>query len=109
MCGRYTMLADQMKVKQRFGLTEDIPGLEKSYNIAQGQQILAVIHDGKKRRAGYLRWVFVSFWAQDKKSGYMMINARSETIHQKPSFKHLLGRKHCLIVADSFYEWQKTE
>src|SRR5699024_2371205 len=109
MCGRYTMLADQMKVKQRFGLTEDIPGVEKSYNIAPGQQILAVIHDGKKRRAGYLRWGLVPFWAHDKKIGYKMINARSETIHQKPSFKHLLGRKHCLIVADSFMNGKKRK
>lgn len=109
MCGRYTMLADQMKVRQRFELTGVIPGFKKSYNIAPGQQILAIIHDGKKRRAGYLRWGLVPFWAQDEKVGYKMINARSETIHQKPSFKHLLGRKHCLIVADSFYEWQKTD
>lgn len=102
------MLADQMKVKNRFELAGDIPGFEKSYNIAPGQQILAVIHDGERRRAGYLRWGLVPFWAQDEKIGYKMINARSETIHQKPSFKHLLGRKHCLVVADSFYEWQKT-
>jgi len=108
MCGRYTMLADEMNVLQRFQLEQRIEGFEKSYNIAPGQNVLAIIHDGKRRRAGYLKWGLVPFWAKDEKIGYKMINARSETIHQKPSFKHLLQRKHCLIIADSFYEWQKT-
>src|SRR5699024_891824 len=102
MCGRYTLLADEMKILQRFHLDKGIVGFEKSYNIAPGQNVLAIIHDGKNRRAGYLHWGLVPFWAKDEKIGYKMINARSETIHQKPSFKHLLCRKHCLIIADSF-------
>lgn len=110
MCGRYTLLADELKLLQRFQLEKQIAGgYAPSYNIAPGQQVLAIIHDGQKRRAGYMRWGLVPFWAKDKKIGYKMINARSETLHEKPSFKHLLLRKHCLIVADSFYEWQKTE
>lgn len=109
MCGRYTLLADEMKILQRFHLDKGIVGFEKSYNIAPGQNVLAIIHYGKNRRAGYLHWGLVPFWAKDEKIGYKMINARSETIHQKPSFKHLLCRKHCLIIADSFYEWQKTD
>jgi putative SOS response-associated peptidase YedK len=108
MCGRYTLLADEMKIRQRFMLEQAIADYEMSYNIAPGQNVLAIIHDGEKRRAGYLRWGLVPFWAKDVKIGYKMMNARSETIHEKPSFKHLLLRKHCLIIADSFYEWQKT-
>ncbi|HLQ71585.1 MAG TPA: SOS response-associated peptidase, partial [Bacillota bacterium] len=79
------------------------------YNIAPGQQVLAIIHDGKKKRAGYLRWGLVPSWAKDEKIGYKMINARSETAHEKPSFRKLMAKKRCLVVADSFYEWQKLD
>src|SRR5690625_683611 len=109
MCGRYTLLADELKIRNRFGLMEEIIDYMPSYNIAPGQNVLAVIFDGKERRAGYLKWGLVPFWAKDEKIGYKLINARSETIHEKPSFKHLLLRKRCLIIADSFYEWKKTD
>src|SRR5690625_2250951 len=109
MCGRYTLLADEIKIRNRFELEQEIVDYVPSYNIAPGQQVLAIIFDGKQRRAGYLKWGLVPFWAKDEKIGYKMINARSETVHEKPSFKHLLMRKRCLIVADSFYEWQKSE
>src|SRR5690625_3071709 len=98
-----------MKIRQRFDIDREIADYGPSYNIAPGQNVLAVIHDGNDRRAGYLRWGLVPFWAKDEKIGYKMINARSETIHKKPSFKHLLLRKRCIVVADSFYEWKKTE
>lgn len=109
MCGRYTLLKDELAIRRRFQLEAPLQNYTKSYNVAPGQQVLAIIHDGKKRRAGYLRWGLVPFWAKDEKIGYKMINARLETIHEKPSFKHLVMRKRCLIVADSFYEWQQTE
>ena len=109
MCGRYTLLADELEILREFGLEQEIESYETSYNIAPGQNVLAIIHDGDKKRAGYLRWGLVPSWAKDKKIGYKMINARSETAHKKPSFKLLMSRKRCLIVADSFYEWQKKE
>jgi len=109
MCGRYTLLADELKIRTRFNLEQEIANYVPSYNIAPGQNVLAIIHDGKQRRAGYLKWGLVPFWAKDEKIGNKMINARSETVHEKPSFKHLLLRKRCLIVADSFYEWKKTD
>lgn len=109
MCGRYTMLGDQLDFLDEFDLEEPIEGYHESYNVAPGQDVLAIIHDGKKKRAGYLRWGLVPSWAKDPKIGYKMINARSETAHEKPSFKQLMSRKRCLIVADSFYEWKKTD
>lgn len=109
MCGRYTLLADELKVRQRFHIPTAISQFEPSYNIAPGQNVLAVIHDGVKRRAGYLRWGLVPSWAKDEKIGYKMINARSETAHEKPSFKKLMARKRCLVLADSFYEWQQID
>ena len=109
MCGRYTLLAEEVEVLNEFGINRPIEGYHPSYNIAPGQDVLAVIHDGTEKRAGYLRWGLVPSWAKDKKIGYKMINARSETAHQKPSFKNLMARKRCLIVADSFYEWKKED
>lgn len=109
MCGRYTLLADELKIRRRFELPGEIPTFEPSYNIAPGQNVLAVVHDGKKRRAGYLRWGLIPSWSKDEKIGYNMINARSETADIKPSFKHLMVRKRCLVIADSFYEWKPTD
>jgi putative SOS response-associated peptidase YedK len=109
MYGRYTLLADELDIISAFDLNQDrIENYEPSYNVAPGQDILAVIHDGKEKRAGYLKWGLVPSWAQDEKIGYKMINARSETAHEKPSFKKLMNRKRCLIIADSFYEWKET-
>lgn len=109
MCGRYTLFADEADIMEEFGLTRRIEGYEPSYNIAPGQNVLTIIHNGKEKRAGYIRWGLVPSWATDEKIGYKMINARSETAHQKPSFKQLLSRKRCLIIADSFYEWKQTD
>lgn len=108
MCGRYTLLADELKIRQRFDIPYEIDNYHPNYNIAPSQQVLAIIHDGKKRRAGFLKWGLVPSWAKDEKIGNKMINARSETAHVKPSFRNLMARKRCLVIADSFYEWQKT-
>ncbi len=109
MCGRYTLLADELKIRQRFDIPYEIDNYHPNYNIAPSQQVLAIIHDGKKRRAGFLKWGLVPSWAKEEKIGNKMINARSETAHVKPSFRNLMARKRCLVIADSFYEWQKTE
>lgn len=110
MCGRYTLLADELDIIKAFDLNQEwIENYHPSYNVAPGQDVLAIIHDGKEKRAGYLRWGLVPSWAKDEKIGYKMINARSETAHEKPSFKQLMTGKRCLIIADSFYEWQKTD
>nr|WP_239534173.1 SOS response-associated peptidase [Thalassobacillus pellis] len=109
VCGRYTLLAEEVEILKEFGLEHQIPDYTPRYNIAPGQKVLAIIHDGDQKRAGFLKWGLVPFWAKDPKIGYKMINARSETAHEKPSFKNLLKQKRCLIVADSFYEWQRTD
>ena len=108
MCGRFTLLADEIEILDEFGIQHSIKSYQPSYNVAPGQQVLAIIHDGQEKRAGYLRWGLVPSWAKDEKVGYKMINARSETAHEKPSFKKLMSQKRCLIVADSFYEWRKS-
>lgn len=109
MCGRYTLFAGESEIIRAFGIDRFVGTYEPSYNIAPGQNVLAIIDDGEERRAGYLRWGLVPSWAKDPKIGYKMINARSETAHELPSFRKLMARKRCLIIADSFYEWEKTD
>jgi putative SOS response-associated peptidase YedK len=79
------------------------------YNIAPSQNILAVINDGEKNRLGYLKWGLVPTWAKDASIGHKLINARSETLHGKPSFKQAFRKRRCLLIADGFYEWKRDE
>ncbi|MFD2616400.1 SOS response-associated peptidase [Terrilactibacillus laevilacticus] len=109
MCGRYTLVTDLDILKERFLFSNDVL-IEPRYNIAPGQNILTVVSDQtNRRRAGLLKWGLVPFWAKEPKIGYKMINARAESIDEKPSYKTLLSRRRCLILADSFYEWKATE
>ncbi|QDP39330.1 SOS response-associated peptidase [Radiobacillus deserti] len=107
MCGRFTLHATIEELFDQFEIDQLFAEYQPRYNIAPGQNVLAIIHDGQKKRAGYLKWGLVPGWAKDPKIGYKMINARSESAHEKPSFKKLLTSRRCLIIADSFYEWKR--
>jgi len=109
MCGRFTLLADELALRKRFLFKNDVTEVKERYNIAPSERVFAIICDDSIRRGGFIQWGLVPFWAKDKKIGHRMINARVETVHEKPSFKHLLTRRRCLIVADSFYEWKTNE
>lgn len=77
--------------------------------MAPSQQILSIVSDGENKRGGFLKWGLVPSWSKDSKIGYKMINARSETVDTRPSYKNLLKRRRCLIVADGFYEWKNED
>ncbi|MEC1353461.1 SOS response-associated peptidase [Bacillus sonorensis] len=111
MCGRFTLFADYETIIDRFDIDQMIPKEQyrPSYNIAPSQPVLAVINDGASQRLGYLRWGFIPPWAKDEKIGYKMINARAETLSEKPSFRKPLISKRCIIPADSFYEWKRID
>ena len=112
MCGRYALYTDYAAILERFGIEESAIGegeYSPSYNIAPSQKVLAVVNDGAKNRLGYLKWGLVPPWAKDQKIGYKMINARAETAAEKPSFRHAFKKKRCLVIADAFYEWQRTD
>ncbi len=106
MCGRYSLKADIAQLAMRFEFAVDDLEHEPAYNIAPTQQVLTVTSQSE-RRAQYMRWGLIPFWAKDKKIGYRMINARGETVAEKPSFRTALRKRRCLILADGFYEWQK--
>ncbi|MDT3415155.1 MULTISPECIES: SOS response-associated peptidase [Brevibacillus] len=109
MCGRFTLVTDPEKLMSRFHLQEIPFDLKPRYNIAPGQQIPAILADGGRRRIGQLRWGLVPSWAQDDKIGYKMINARAETLQEKPAFRRLFERKRCMIPADGFFEWKQMD
>ncbi|WP_456279282.1 SOS response-associated peptidase [Bacillus sp. AK128] len=110
MCGRFTLYSDFEEIIERFMIDEAIQQelYKQSYNIAPTHSVLSVINDGKKNRLGYLRWGLIPPWAKDIKIGTKMINARGESLHEKPSFRKAYQSKRCLVLANSFYEW-KTE
>ena len=109
MCGRFTFATTPDKIMERFQLSEIPFEIHPRFNIAPGQPILAIIEEQCKRRIGQLRWGLVPSWAKEEKIGYKMINARAETLTEKPAFRNLFARKRCLIPADGFFEWRQTQ
>jgi putative SOS response-associated peptidase YedK len=110
MCGRFTLTDPDADLAVQFNLPE-IPDLRPRYNIAPTQPVAAVRVPAKSsaREMVLLRWGLIPFWARDPKIGSQMINARSETVAEKPAFRAAFRRRRCLVVADGFYEWQKTD
>ena len=105
MCGRYTLVADIAELGERFGFDADgLPHLP-SYNIAPTQMALAVTN-GDGRHAFRMRWGLVPSWARNLSSGRPMINARAETVAERPAFRSAFRRRRCLVIADGYYEWQ---
>lgn len=111
MCGRFTLTASVEELLDRFDIEFFLQQGEyaPSYNVAPSQSVLAVINDGAHNKMGFLRWGLIPPWAEDMSIGYKMINARAETLHEKPSYRNAYQKKRCLIVADSFYEWKKID
>lgn len=111
MCGRFTLTAQFNEIIDRFNIEAAIQEelYQLSYNVAPSHSVLSVINDGEKNRLGYLRWGLVPSWAKDEKIGNKLINARAETLTEKPSFKEAFRKRRCLIIADSFYEWKRHE
>ena len=86
---------------------DEIFGLKPRYNIAPTQEAPVIIQAVGKRTLELFRWGLIPWWAKDPAIGNEMINARAETLTERPAFKHLLGTRRCLVLADGFYEWRK--
>ena len=111
MCGRFTLRATPEALNRLFPSLFDGVALQPQYNIAPSQSVLAVRlnHESGQPEAVRLRWGLVPFWADDPKVGYSLINARVESVRTKPAFREAFKKRHCLVLADGFYEWQKKE
>lgn len=109
MCGRYKLTVPFREIVRLYNLTNSV-NLRPRYNIAPTQDVLAIIYDGatKQRPGEMFRWGLVPFWAKDIKIGYHLINAKAETITERPAYREAFKTRRCIIPADAFYEWQET-
>ncbi len=107
MCGRFAFFAPREAIQLAFGTVRNLD-FEPRYNIAPTQNIVAfTLDDDQALRADHFHWGLMPFWAKDPSIGNRMINARAETLAEKPSFRRPYRRRRCLIPASGFYEWQK--
>ncbi len=115
MCGRFALISDTETLINAFGVAPEtlttMPPSVPRYNVAPTQPITAIRLNptSKKRELTFFQWGLVPSWAKDVKMGSRMINARGETVADKPSFRTAFKRRRCIIPADGFYEWQKLD
>ncbi len=106
MCGRFSLEAPIESLKERFDAILKV-SVQPRFNIAPGQQS-AIITSELPREIVMARWGLIPHWAKDPKIAYKTINARVEGIESKPAYREAFKKHHCLVLADSFYEWKKT-
>ncbi|MBY4272248.1 SOS response-associated peptidase [Rhodococcus fascians] len=118
MCGRYASTRSDSDLQAVFDIAETVcDEVPPSYNVAPTQTIRTVLERAPKdepesdavRQLRSVRWGLIPSWAKDAKIGSRLINARSETITEKPSFKKAASRRRCIIPADGYYEWEKRD
>ncbi len=105
MCGRFTLTLDPSDLREAFPDFSIPEQYSPRYNVAPTQPILAVTNEGTNK-ADFFVWGLIPSWAKDPSIGNRMINARAETLAEKPSFRSAYKYHRCLILADGFYEWQ---
>jgi putative SOS response-associated peptidase YedK len=109
MCGRFAFYSPGEATAALFGVSGAL-AIEARYNIAPTQYIAAIRNDGEDgRELTMLRWGLVPFWAKDPSIGNRMINARAETVAEKPSYRAAYRHRRCLVLADGFYEWHTED
>jgi putative SOS response-associated peptidase YedK len=106
MCGRFAGFRPLQELKKHFPIDIAKIKVSPNYNVAPTQEILAITQRDGKNHLEKLFWGLVPFWAKDISMGSRMINARSETVAEKPSFRNAFKNRRCLILADGFYEWK---
>jgi putative SOS response-associated peptidase YedK len=109
MCGRFTLTRSAAEVAEHFGLGA-APAIAPRFNVAPTQRVLAIRapRDGAAREAVQLHWGLVPFWAKHSRDAAKHINARVETLTERPAFREAAARRRCLVPADGFYEWRGT-
>ncbi|HAF61923.1 MAG TPA: hypothetical protein DCK95_06315 [Anaerolineaceae bacterium] len=106
MCGRFTITLEPAAWQEEFDLHTITVDWKINYNTAPTQMVPVVI-DAQSRSIEMMRWGLIPFGAKDESTGNRLINARAETLQEKPSFRNAFQQRRCLILADGFYEWQK--
>jgi len=109
MCGRFNLTASPEQVMETFHL-QRLPNYETSFNIPPGQKILSIVQlDDGSYKAVNLHWGLIPHWSKESKISSRLINARAETLPEKPAFRSAYQQRRCLIPTTGFYEWQKLE
>jgi putative SOS response-associated peptidase YedK len=115
MCGRFTLTRSKADIREEYQkrLNRGIKDISKrthkqSYNITPSQEVAVIYYSGNQLNFDYHQWGLVPRWSKDRKNGNKMINARVETIAEKPSFREAFFKSRCLIIADGYYEWIKS-
>jgi putative SOS response-associated peptidase YedK len=108
MCGRFVITSPPAVLRQVFGYNEQ-PNFPPRYNIAPTQPVPVVLIENGARRFRLMRWGLLPAWVKDPRKFTLVINARAETVVEKPAFKNAIKRRRCLIPADGYYEWQAFE
>ncbi len=108
MCGRFSFSYSQRIIEELFDIEVDAAEFKPRYNCAPTQN-LAVISNENPKKLSFYKWGLIPFWAKDISIGNKMINAKAETILEKPSFKTSFKSRRCLVLADSFYEWKQDK
>lgn len=106
MCGRFAQRSDPKRLAKEFKVAE-VPEAEARYNVAPTQNILGVRTVSDEREMTFFKWGLIPSWAKDATMGARLINARSETVQEKPSFREAFKQRRCIIPADGFYEWRR--
>lgn len=107
MCGRYAIM-ETNELQGRFDLAETPPELAPRYNVAPRQTLPTIVRHSPNSVA-LMRWGFIPFWAKEAAMGDRMINARAETVAEKPAYRRAFRTQRCLVPASGFYEWRRTE
>ena len=108
MCGRFTLRTPNQIIAEEFMLTTE-PQLTFRFNIAPTTDVAVVRVEEEGRVLSEMRWGLVPFWADDPSMGARMINARGETVAEKPSFRAAYRQRRCLVLSDGYYEWTKVD
>lgn len=108
MCGRFERSSSLEVLSAAFNVKHPAPELPPAYNIAPGQDIL-ILNESGARQFLKSRWGFLPSWVKDAGAGAAMINARAETVAEKPMFRDAFKKQRCLVIVDGFYEWQKIQ
>ena len=108
MCGRFTLIVDPAEWQDEFIGFSFPSQFSPRFNIAPSQPVMSVLNDGTNA-ASFLLWGLIPSWSKDAKIAYSTINARGDTVAEKPAFRSAFKKRRCLVLADGFYEWRKEE
>lgn len=107
MCGRFVMISDLSVIGEEFNIQEFSADVKPSYNIAPGREVAALVHDRVNRLVS-LKWGLIPSWTKNPAVEKGIINARAETVAEKPSFRDSFKKRRCLVLANGYYEWKKV-